>query len=252
MQHEFFPYYSTRLPIEHQCFWTGTWMTENQTPRKPPTAWVVKPDELQRFKQVDTKQNLKHIDTTCIKSLGKGFTSLYRNGRLIFFKLKNNISNVPEVTHCIDVSTDLRVKLYFKIIPVPLLKWFSQGRNTFLTSKAMIVNFISYLSERSEEQKKNFWKKLIALSIMSDQWIHSIWFFSPSSYVIRPCRHIKWKGRIWCCHHCHFLHNFTHDECLYTKLVLCFINMFIDEFVIQRHPTFSTGNYYIYYFLLYR
>ena len=29
-------------------------------------------------------------------------------------------SNVPEVTYCIDVSSDLRVKLYHKNIPVPL------------------------------------------------------------------------------------------------------------------------------------
>ena len=77
-----------------------------------------------------------------------------RNGHLIIYKLETNISNVPVVTHCIDVSADLRVKLYLKNVPVPLPEWFRQGRNTFLTSKSMIVNFVSYLNERSDEQNK--------------------------------------------------------------------------------------------------
>ena len=125
-----------------------------KTPRKPPTARVLQLDELQRFKQMDTIQNIEDIDDTCIKSLGEGFTTLNRNGHLIIFKLETNIYNIPEVTHCIDVSTDLRVKLYLKNVPVPLPEWFRQGRNTLLTSKGMIVNFISYLNERSEEQNK--------------------------------------------------------------------------------------------------
>ena len=88
---------------------------KTKTPRKPPTGKVVQPDELPRFEQNDTIQNLKHIDTTCIKSLGEGFTSLNKNGRLIIFKLEIYLSNVLEVTHCIDVSTALRAKLYFQI-----------------------------------------------------------------------------------------------------------------------------------------
>ena len=72
----------------------------------------------------------------------------------MIYKLET--SNVPEVTYCIDVSSDLRVKLYHKNnilnIPVPLPEWFRQGRNTFLTSKSMIVNFVSYLNERSKER----------------------------------------------------------------------------------------------------
>ena len=87
-----------------------------------------------------------------MKSIGEGFTSLNRNNHPIIFKLATNISNVPEVIICIDVSNDLRVKSYFKNVPVPLLGWFRQWRNTFLTSKAMLVNFISYLSKKSEEQ----------------------------------------------------------------------------------------------------
>ena len=39
---------------------------------------------------------------------------------------------------------------------VALAELFRQGRNTFLTSKALIVNFMSYLSERSKEQIKTF------------------------------------------------------------------------------------------------
>ena len=117
------------------------------TSRKPLTARVLRQDELQIFKQMDTIGNLEEIDDICIKSLGDGFTSLNRNGHLIIFRLETNISNVPEVTHCIDFSTDLRVKLYFKNVTVPLPEWLIQGRNTFLTSKPMIVYFISYLNE---------------------------------------------------------------------------------------------------------
>ena len=126
-------------------------------PRKPPTVRVSisHPDKLQRLKQIDTIQSLEDIDDTCIKSLGEGFTSLSRNCHLMTFKLETNISNVAKVTHCINVFTDLGVKLYFKNFPVPLPERFRQGRNTFLINKAMIVNFISYLSERSEQQKKN-------------------------------------------------------------------------------------------------
>ena len=108
-----------------------------KTQRKALTARVLQPDELQCFKQMDTKHNLEDIDNTCIKSLGEEFTSSNRNGYLIIFKLETNISNVSEVTHCFDVSTDLRVKLYIKNVSVPLPGWFRQGRNTFLTSKAM-------------------------------------------------------------------------------------------------------------------
>ena len=125
-----------------------------KTPRKPPTARVLQLDELQNFKKLYTIQNLANIDDTCIKSFGEGFSFLNRNFHLIIFKLETNISNVPEVTHCIDVSTDLRVKLHLKNVPIPLPERFRQERNTLLTSKAMIVNFTPFLSEMSEEQNK--------------------------------------------------------------------------------------------------
>jgi len=58
-----------------------------KTPRKPPTARGLQSYELQRFKQMDTIQNLEDIDDTCIKSLGEGFTTLNRKRHLITFKL---------------------------------------------------------------------------------------------------------------------------------------------------------------------
>ena len=97
---------------------------------------------------------MEDIDATCVKALCKEFTSLNRKGHILTFKLENNTSNVPEIFHCIDVSTNLRVKLYLKKVPVPLLEWFRQGRNVFLTSKAVMVYFIPHLGERSEEQNK--------------------------------------------------------------------------------------------------
>ena len=97
-----------------------------------------------KFKQMDSIQNLEDIGDTYKKSLGEGFASLNRNGHLTILIPETNIFNVPELTHCIDVSTDLRVKLYFKNFPVPLTEWLRQGK----------AHFISYLSESLEEQKK--------------------------------------------------------------------------------------------------
>ena len=95
--------------------------------------------------------NLEDIDDTYLKSLGEGFTSLNRNGHLLILKQETKLSKIPEVKHCIDFSTDLRVKLYFKKVPVGLPEWFRQERNTFPTRKTMIVILISSLSVRSEE-----------------------------------------------------------------------------------------------------
>ena len=122
----------------------------NKTPRKPPTVRQYQPDELIKFQESDTIRTLEDIDAACIKELGENFTSINKDDHLMIYKLET--SNVPEVTYCIDVSSDLRVKLYHKNIPVPLPEWFRQGRNTFLTSKSMIVNFVSYLNERSKER----------------------------------------------------------------------------------------------------
>ena len=123
-----------------------------KTPRKPPKVRIFQPDELQKFKDMDTIKRKEDIDVAFVKSLGEGFTSVNKDCHLIIYKLETTNLNVPQVTHCIDVSDDLRVKLFHKNIPVPLPKWFSQGRNTFLTSKSMIINFISYLNEISIEQ----------------------------------------------------------------------------------------------------
>lgn len=124
----------------------------SKTPRKSPTVRVFQPDEIQKFKDIDTIKNIEDIDGSCIKSLGDGFTIANKDGHRIIYKMEINQLNVPEVTHCIDVANDLRVKLYHQNVPVPLPEWFRRGRNTFLTSKSMIVNFISYLNERSKQQ----------------------------------------------------------------------------------------------------
>ena len=36
--------------------------------RKPPTEGVIQPDERQRFKQMETRQNLEDINNTCINN----------------------------------------------------------------------------------------------------------------------------------------------------------------------------------------
>ena len=97
---------------------------------------------------------MEDIDVACVTALGEGLTSIRRKDQLIIYKLEINQFKIPEVTISIDVSKNLRVKLYYKNVLVPLPEWFRQGRNTFLTSKSVISNFVSYLNERSEEQHK--------------------------------------------------------------------------------------------------
>ena len=56
-----------------------------------------------------------------------------------------NVIGVPEVTCSIRINTDLRVQLFHKESPVPLLIFFKKGRNSKLTSKSMLQNFPSYI-----------------------------------------------------------------------------------------------------------
>ena len=86
----------TILPVSQQT--TNVSEVERErlntkTPRKSPTARVLQPDELQRFKQIATIQNLEDIDNTGIISLGEGLISLNGNCHIIIFKLETNISN---------------------------------------------------------------------------------------------------------------------------------------------------------------
>ena len=171
-------------------------------PNRPPTLpkrkvndWSPKHQESHKLQEYYSQiKNLKDIDDTCIKSLGKRFNSLDRKVCQIIFKLETIISNFPELTHFIDVWINLRVKLYFKKLPVPLPERLSPGRNTFLTSKAMVVNFISFLSERSQERNKTLDKVNRFKHYERPVYSYDMILFALELHLV-PYRHRKWKGK---------------------------------------------------------
>lgn len=123
----------------------------SKTPRKPPKDRKFQVDELKQFKEMDAIRSLDDINQECVSSLGEEFSLLKKEGYVVIYKLETSSSIVPEITYSIRVSEDMRVELFYKNAPIPLPTWFWKGRNTHLTSKAMIVNFVSYMKEKSEE-----------------------------------------------------------------------------------------------------
>ena len=73
-----------------------------------------------------------------------------KEDHVLFYKLEFNDATVPEVTACVRINQDLRVKLFFKGLSLPLTQWFTQGRDTRLSSKSMLQNFASYIKIKSE------------------------------------------------------------------------------------------------------
>ena len=125
----------------------------SKTPRKPPKVRNVQEDELEQFKEIDTIRSLDDIDEKYVSSLGENFSLIKREDHAVIYKIETSSSNVPEVTYSIKISVDLRVQLFFKNAPIPLPPWFWKGRNTHLTSKTMLVNFMSYMKEKSDNHQ---------------------------------------------------------------------------------------------------
>lgn len=123
----------------------------SKTPRKPPNVRNFQVDELKQFKEMDAVRSLDDIDQDCVKSIGEEYSFMKKEGYVVIYKLETSSSVVPEITYSIRVSEGLCVQLFYKNAPVPLPTWFWKGRNARLTSKAMILNLISYLKQKSEE-----------------------------------------------------------------------------------------------------
>ena len=52
-----------------------------------------------------------------------------------------NTDNLPEIMEDVKIDYELRGKLYFKGVPLPLCNWFRQGNLSKLAKKIMLVNF---------------------------------------------------------------------------------------------------------------
>ena len=73
-----------------------------------------------------------------------------KEGHVLFYKLEFNDATVPEVTACVRINQDLRLKLFFNGLSLPIPQWFRQDRDTRLSSKSMLQNFVSYIKIKSE------------------------------------------------------------------------------------------------------
>ena len=80
--------------------------------------------------------------------------------------------------------------------PMPLPKWLRQGRNTVLTSKSLIVNFVSYLNERLKERNALL-EGFNCLPTRDILHIYTICFISALSSATYRCRHTRCWTRRW-------------------------------------------------------
>jgi hypothetical protein len=116
--------------------------------RKPPTQRTFQEDEFAKFKKLDTITDFDDIRDSLLKHLDHQFSFSRYEDHAIFYKMEKNNLSVPEVTVCIRVDADLRVRLYHRGAPLPLPEWFRHGPCK-LTSKSMLQNFPRYVEQRS-------------------------------------------------------------------------------------------------------
>jgi len=119
--------------------------------RKPPAQRVLQPDELEDFRNMDFIYSFSDINETLLKQVGSEYTFVKYEGHANFYKVQNNGLSSPEITDCIRIDSDLRVKLFYRGSPIPLPAWFKNGRNTLLRSKSMLQNFPSYIKQEAEK-----------------------------------------------------------------------------------------------------
>lgn len=128
-------------------------------PRKTPTERRIQSDQIEEFKKMDTITNYSDINETLLNFLDKDFLYSNYEDHTIYYKMEVNDMSVPEVTECIRIDSNLRVKLFYRRSPVPLPSWFRQGRDTKLTSKSMLENFSCYIREELTKHG-NIWDEL--------------------------------------------------------------------------------------------
>ena len=96
---------------------------------------------------------------------------------------------IPEVKGCIQVNSELHVKLFYKGCSVPLPQWFRQGQDCRLLRKSMLENFPIYLESYIENispifdelQKQMFTKKPV-YSAKIVRYALLLWYTSIQSY----------------------------------------------------------------------
>ena len=130
------------IPTSRICY------KNSSSTRKPPKSRLVEEDELQKFRAEDTIEDFSSVN----ESLLKCFNVQKNSEKVTFYRLETKDDGVPEVTECIVV--DSHVRLFFRGSSVPLPSWFRKGRNTKLTSKAMLQNLSNHIRKETEESSK--------------------------------------------------------------------------------------------------
>ena len=63
-----------------------------------------------------------------------------------------DVRKFPVISQAINIDKDLRLKLQINGIPVPLLKWFVEGRKAKQMKILILDNLPIYLSNEAEKQ----------------------------------------------------------------------------------------------------
>ena len=74
-----------------------------------------------------------------------GYIFRQSDGHVLIYKLEENEISISQVTDSIRIDWELRVQFFFKRAPVPLPKWFCDGRDCRLSCKSMIEKLTAYL-----------------------------------------------------------------------------------------------------------
>ena len=64
-----------------------------------------------------------------------------------------DVRKFPVISQAINIDKDLRLKLQINGIPVPLLKWFVEGRSAKLVKITILDHFLIYLSNEAGKQQ---------------------------------------------------------------------------------------------------
>ena len=116
-------------------------------PKKSPTKRVYQQDQFKLFEEQDKIKSFDDINFTLTPP---GYTFQKYDDLVAFYRLET-VLNVTEVTDCVRVDRDLKVKLLYKGSPLPLPQWFHHGRDCHLTKKSKIQNFLNYIRLEGEQ-----------------------------------------------------------------------------------------------------
>ena len=122
--------------------------------RKSPRKRVYQEDRHRIFLADDVTNNFSDINENIYPS---GYLFQQCDHCVVFFKLTNSHMLIPEVTGCIQVDSELHVKLFYKGCSAVLPQWFRQSQDCRLLSS--IESYIENISPIFGELRKHMFTK---------------------------------------------------------------------------------------------